>query len=72
MVTYDMANTWEIYCWIPKHLGNFLLNLQDPASLGLSRPMVRSLTDLVETGTQIKAEIFHVLYFTDCTGRIPP
>jgi hypothetical protein len=61
MVIYDMAHAWEIYCWIPKQLETFLLNLQDPASLGLSCPVVHYLTDLVETGTQIKAEIFHEL-----------
>ena len=52
MVTYDMANAWEIYCWIPKHFETFLLNLQDPASLDLSCPAFHYLTDLVETGTQ--------------------
>jgi hypothetical protein len=69
MVIFDMADAWEIYCWIPKYLKTFLLNLQDPASLGLP---IQHLTDFVGTGTQIKAEIFHGLNFTDCTERRPP
>jgi hypothetical protein len=65
--------TWQIiYCWIPKDLETLSLNLQDPASLGLSCSVVHYLRDLVETGTEIKAEIFYELYCTDCTEQIPP
>lgn len=73
---------WDFNIWHGKCLGNllldfqtlgkFLLNLQDTASLALSCPVAHCLTDLVETGTQIKAEIFQELYFTDCTERMPP